>query len=132
MESAIYPNVVPIQNKQLSFVNSPAGVGGGATLNLDQYSTYPKIIILSVVSIGWGSDQNKRMYINAIVPIPHNGEEETAAVVAGQIIGNGGTEQNQFFSIIYNDQENTLRICLNNPQVPQSFVNVIANAVIIE
>lgn len=131
MESTIYPNVIPIQNKQLSFDNKPSSLGGGATLDLDQYSTHPKMIILSIVSEGWG-DVNQDMYIDAIVPIPHNGKEEVAATVPGYLINVVSEVSVNTFKISYDDQENKLTICLSNPQPPHSFKDVIANAVIIE
>lgn len=133
MESTIYPNVIPIQNKQLPFANTPGGAGGGATLDLDQYSTHPKMIILSIVSKGWG-DVNQNMYIDAIMPIPHDGGEEASAVVPGYLINTvDGTKISAImFKISYDDQENKLKISLSNPQPPQSFKDVVANAMVIE
>ena len=89
------------------------------------------MIILSIVNEGWGN-VNKDMCIDAIVPIPHNGKEEIAATVPGYLIDNAGGVSVNTFKILYDDQENKLTIALSNPQPPQSFKNVIANAVVIE
>lgn len=133
MESAIYPNVITVQNEPLSFSSTTGVAGGGATFDLGQYSTDPKMVLLSIVDHGWAHDSSSYLYVNATIPIKN---DETGEYLAATAIGinskNGAETTTKLFNIGHDIQNGKLKIFLSNIQNPNPFSEPVANAVIIE
>ena len=133
MESAIYPNVITVENEPLSFSGTTGVAGGGATFDLGRHSTDPKMVLLSIVDHEWAHEANAYLHINAMIPIQNDETEEYLAATAIGINFNNGAEKTIYqFNIGHDIQNGKLKIFLSNMQTPNPFSEPVANAVIIE